>query len=545
MGTSGDRSIPSSVSVPIPPPLTRGSEEARRPSNSTIPPSPPHLSDTPPPTNTINPPRRSDSLPVTDNVDHPGQNRNNLVTMPPSALYQEVRRVANSKASHARQTSMPLRKGPLIFAANVEPEVSDPLNIPTPSDISGAQMVSNKTERLRSMYGDVRSDIDAYPSPPTESTPFSNGASARIPQPQGALGQPARDHKTKDRPPQNSRAHQPPPQPEAQSQLQSHPLYPSLPQTQPFPSQLPRRQMPTANFQPHPEHSQPSLQPDSSAVSSNPNDRDRIPSDTQSKSRHVLTKARQASAIPQPTIPPVSPRKPKKQLDLSIAFDNQVRQRRSEIPGNSNRVATGLDYTDQGKPHPVAENASLKEDPPKWSLKENPSGIPGIDHVVMKRRTQANLDIDANPNIPPTLRAPPTPVSPEEPIHEQFREQSLEQQPSLATDVISQRAASAGPYDPVTPKARPRPMTVFSMTAFDLCGFLSDAGLLFNLLSYLTFQEWIILSAISKQIRTQLQEERDLREEVLERYLETIGYERWAWEEEEPLPLSLQVRRSS
>ena len=87
--------------------------------------------------------------------------------------------------------------------------------------------------------------------------------------------------------------------------------------------------------------------------------------------------------------------------------------------------------------------------------------------------------------------------------------------------------------------------SIFHDCFFDLCGFLSDAGLLFNLLSYLTFQEWIILSAISKQIRTQLQEERDLREEVLERYLETIGYERWAWEEEEPLPLSLQVRRSS
>ena len=85
-------------------------------------------------------------------------------------------------------------------------------------------------------------------------------------------------------------------------------------------------------------------------------------------------------------------------------------------------------------------------------------------------------------------------------------------------------------------------MTGISMSAeFSLFGFLSDAGLLFNLLGYLSFYDWIVLSSISKQIRNQLQEERDLREEVLERYLDTIGYERWGWGEPEPLALSLRV----
>jgi len=172
--------------------------------------------------------------------------------------------------------------------------------------------------------------------------------------------------------------------------------------------------------------------------------------------------------------------------------------------------------------------------------------MPDADPIVMKRRTQATMDADTDTNTQSTFQAPPTPVSPEEHLREQFHSQPLEHQPlSLVTDVISQRAASAGPYDPVAPRARPRPMTMFSMTAFSLCGFLSDAGLLFNLLSYLTFHDWIILFSISKQIRTQLQEERELREEVLERYLETIGYERWAWEGEDPLFLSLQVRFSS
>jgi hypothetical protein len=84
-------------------------------------------------------------------------------------------------------------------------------------------------------------------------------------------------------------------------------------------------------------------------------------------------------------------------------------------------------------------------------------------------------------------------------------------------------------------------MTAFSMTAFSLTGFLSDAGLLYNFLPYLSFFDWMAVFSLSKQVRTQLEQERDLREEVLERYLETIGYERWGWDEHEPLSLSLRV----
>lgn len=86
-------------------------------------------------------------------------------------------------------------------------------------------------------------------------------------------------------------------------------------------------------------------------------------------------------------------------------------------------------------------------------------------------------------------------------------------------------------------------MTAFSMTAFTLTGFLSDAGLLYSLLGYLTFYDWVMLSSISKQVHSQLEEERDLREEVLERYLETVGYERWTWNTEEPLSLTIQVSK--
>lgn len=66
--------------------------------------------------------------------------------------------------------------------------------------------------------------------------------------------------------------------------------------------------------------------------------------------------------------------------------------------------------------------------------------------------------------------------------------------------------------------------------------------LLRALLQYLTFYDWCVLQGINKNLRSQLSHVKELREEVLERYLSTIGYARWAWEGDEPLPISLRVK---
>lgn len=66
--------------------------------------------------------------------------------------------------------------------------------------------------------------------------------------------------------------------------------------------------------------------------------------------------------------------------------------------------------------------------------------------------------------------------------------------------------------------------------------------LLCALLQYLSFYDWCILQAVSKSLRSQLSHVKELKEEVLERYLSTIGYARWIWEEKEPLVISLRVR---
>jgi len=68
--------------------------------------------------------------------------------------------------------------------------------------------------------------------------------------------------------------------------------------------------------------------------------------------------------------------------------------------------------------------------------------------------------------------------------------------------------------------------------------------LLRALLQYLSFYDWCILQAVNKSLRSQLGHVKELREEILERYLSTIGYARWVWEEDEPLVISLRVNSS-
>jgi len=60
----------------------------------------------------------------------------------------------------------------------------------------------------------------------------------------------------------------------------------------------------------------------------------------------------------------------------------------------------------------------------------------------------------------------------------------------------------------------------------------------------MTFYDWCILQGIRKSLRSQFSQVKELKEEVLERYLSTIGYTRWVWEEVEPLVISPRVKFS-
>ncbi|XP_006456269.1 hypothetical protein AGABI2DRAFT_195461 [Agaricus bisporus var. bisporus H97] len=74
-----------------------------------------------------------------------------------------------------------------------------------------------------------------------------------------------------------------------------------------------------------------------------------------------------------------------------------------------------------------------------------------------------------------------------------------------------------------------------------LTDFIADPEFLQMLLEYLNFFEWSLLASVSRTIRIVMVQKRDLREEILERFLRPVGYQRWSWEESpEALSLSLQ-----
>ncbi|CDO77558.1 hypothetical protein BN946_scf184912.g57 [Trametes cinnabarina] len=76
-------------------------------------------------------------------------------------------------------------------------------------------------------------------------------------------------------------------------------------------------------------------------------------------------------------------------------------------------------------------------------------------------------------------------------------------------------------------------------TFYPLAQHLTHPALLGHLLDYLAFNDWLALSNVSKDVRERLREERDLSERVLERFLRTVGYKRWAWGVGEEVVLTL------
>lgn len=135
-------------------------------------------------------------------------------------------------------------------------------------------------------------------------------------------------------------------------------------------------------------------------------------------------------------------------------------------------------------------------------------------------------------------KTPLTPVSPEE--HRKARKQrgrakSDALPPPTVADMVVQEQQEKGKGKEVEEVEEPRdPIT--------LVQFLSDPTLLSTLLAFLSFYDWCVLVAVSKEIRILLVRTKELREVVLERYLGTVGYSRWMWDTPEPLSLSLQVR---
>ncbi|KAL0071316.1 hypothetical protein AAF712_001172 [Marasmius tenuissimus] len=139
------------------------------------------------------------------------------------------------------------------------------------------------------------------------------------------------------------------------------------------------------------------------------------------------------------------------------------------------------------------------------------------------------IDVEAprpvTPPPPPSRsQVPPTPATPEEYRTARTRRRG----DKLAVKEVPDAVKSL-------PVREDRPAEPFPLRLL-----VVEPAVLSSLLSYLSFYEWCTLLCLSKGIRATLWESPQLKEEVLERYLDTVGYSRWTWPEQEPLTLSLE-----
>ncbi|KAJ7868830.1 hypothetical protein B0H13DRAFT_2558192 [Mycena leptocephala] len=171
-----------------------------------------------------------------------------------------------------------------------------------------------------------------------------------------------------------------------------------------------------------------------------------------------------------------------------------------------------------GSSSPRTESSAVPE-----SESEEPA-TPRQDTFFEQQQNAVNTTppqkVHNNNNINP--QAPPSPVTPEEyrTARSRRRGDHLEKTPPSAVKGVEVRETRIpGPF----------PLAV--------C--VTSPPLLSALLAYLSFYDWCILSAVTKEIRMRLVGTAELREVALERYLRTVGYSRWAWEDVDPLELSL------
>lgn len=125
----------------------------------------------------------------------------------------------------------------------------------------------------------------------------------------------------------------------------------------------------------------------------------------------------------------------------------------------------------------------------------------------------------------------PTPRSPENRYSRVFEfSQLMSPPPPLIADMVARVAEK-------------EKLRVNTRGPYMLTDFVSDPEFLQMLLEYLGFYDWCLLASVSRMIRIAMVQKREVREEILERFLRPVGYQRWDWEEAEPLSLSLQVSK--
>ncbi|KAK1235997.1 hypothetical protein PQX77_000766 [Marasmius sp. AFHP31] len=443
----------------------------------------------------------------------------------------------------------PMRGKPLIFSAvaNVDVVTPSPPVPPVRAPTNG--------------YGPTPAELaKSYPSPPTEyasihpSTQYQNASSSFSPQP-ASVQRPSITHVDNNEP---TRSHS---------------------------TTSPRGRSPASYVSP--ESPQQQSKRHSQASSRKVSSASRVP-ESQSHSHRTLTKPRPTTPTKQrPVTPkhrpvtPVSPESSTRKIEtvtspernntavLSAALYDDDPFAKTEVV-KMVRPSTASSSRDELPPPPAPKDkdftdsntssfAPRKDDPSPISLSMEPEA--SRDTVYRHEPTPTEA-FDASESIRPSTGSGSVRDS---------QEHRKAVEPAQAVDVEAPRpvtpppppSRSQVPPTPATPEeyrtARTRrrgdklavkevPDAVKSLPVredrpaepFPLRLLVVEPAVLSSLLSYLSFYEWCTLLCLCKGIRAALWESPQLKEEVLERYLDTVGYSRWTWPEQEPLTLSLE-----
>ncbi|KDR79455.1 hypothetical protein GALMADRAFT_1241203 [Galerina marginata CBS 339.88] len=300
----------------------------------------------------------------------------------------------------------------------------------------------------------------------------------------------------------------------------------------PLPQDEPRQQLHSPQATPRARKlSKPRNNLDNSSMSSHPNGSSAtLQSSPETTHRLHQNGSHRSTSRPIPSTP-MSPSRPLPAQPEPPAQVDEDTIRNAGIPLDDDPFARveGVTMLKPATPPPSKEG-SIKRLRDKGSLKGPSASSDSVIEDGAGRDDTTNGSVESVAQLAKPLKehgttTPLTPVSPEDYRHsrkERKRGKSVNPPPTTVVDAIAA----------VDNRPPPEPFT--------LVKFLSDPHFLSTILTFFTFYDWCVLSAISKEIRVLLVRTPALKEVVLESHLRTIGYSRWIWDDQEPLTLSLQ-----
>lgn len=294
------------------------------------------------------------------------------------------------------------------------------------------------------------------------------------------------------------------------------------------------------------------------ALERHPNDADR-----QNRRKSVASPDGKLHRRPKDAVKPLTDKQMEK-LNHRLSYNGVVPGHREQLSPpfrksfieehpESHPIQTAQHRISQAMPSPTSPQGTrhMSPPPPQGSHHTQhmapPPLVQGSHHTQYMPPSQLPPAQWANPpqkrHMPPQLPTPPEEYNPGMP--KVRREPSPQKAPPLPPMDVEELEVAV----PLPPKKghrasvlppQPADADPVEPMSFPLVSFLSNPVLLENLLAHLSFFEWVTLAQVTKDVRRVLYEEG--REQVLERYLSTVGYSRWGWKDPEPLILTADVR---